>query len=151
MSNAYNYVKDHGLTDESYTYTGRDESCKRDQFTDPRVFVSGYTTLAENTVDCLSGELSKHVVAVAVEVNYEMQSYKRGVFQASASCGSRLNHAVLLVGQNTCEESGLNYYAVKNSWGTTWGEDGYIRMDVATGRGTCGIANSWDAVPTLMD
>jgi len=38
---------------------------------------------------------------------------------------------------------------VKNSWGLSWGDKGYIRMAVAKGRGTCGIANAWDAIPTL--
>lgn len=40
-----------------------------------------------------------------------------------------------------------NYYIVKNSWGPDWGEDGYIRLEIGTGSGTCGIANDWDVLP----
>lgn len=40
-----------------------------------------------------------------------------------------------------------NYYIVKNSWSEGWGENGYIRMEIGTGSGTCGIANAWDVQP----
>ncbi len=73
--------------------------------------------------------------------------YKRGVYTESASCGSRLNHAVLSTGMNTLD--GKDYYNVKNSWGGSWGDKGYIKMAIGTGRGTCGIANAWDVTPVL--
>lgn len=40
-----------------------------------------------------------------------------------------------------------NYYIVKNSWSEGWGENGYIRMEIGEGTGTCGIANAWDVQP----
>ena len=74
--------------------------------------------------------------------------YKSGVYTESSDCGRRLNHAVLATGIGN--QSGKAYYNVKNSWGTTWGDRGYIKMAIGTtSRGTCGIANSWDAVPVL--
>ncbi len=46
-------------------------------------------------------------------------------------------------------QDGLDYYNVKNSWGGSWGDKGYIKVAIGEGRGTCGIANNWDVVPKL--
>jgi len=54
------------------------------------------------------------------------------------SCGTATDHAILAVGFGT-DESGTEFYYVKNSWGTGWGEDGYIKIGVAEGEGICGI------------
>lgn len=62
------------------------------------------------------------------------QLYKRGVLD-SAFCGTNLDHGVLIVGYGT--EAGLDYWKVKNSWGPTWGEEGYVRM--VRGKDICGI------------
>lgn len=68
------------------------------------------------------------VVSVAVDAS-NWSTYKGGVF---TNCATRLNHGVTLVGMTD------QFWLVKNSWGTTWGETGYIR--VARGN-TCGICN----------
>lgn len=53
------------------------------------------------------------------------------------SCGRDVNHAALVVGYGS--ESGLEYFLVKNSWGTSWGDEGYVKIGVQAGEGVCGI------------
>jgi len=56
----------------------------------------------------------------------------------SESCGTDLNHAVAAVGYGS--EGGKEYYIVRNSWGASWGEDGYIRIARKhDSKGICGI------------
>lgn len=65
----------------------------------------------------------------------KLQFYRSGIFAPSRCNADSLNHAVLLVGFGT--EDGSDYWTVKNSWGESWGEDGYFRM--ARGVGMCGV------------
>jgi C1A family cysteine protease len=65
------------------------------------------------------------------------QTYKSGVLNSS-KCGTTLDHAVLTVGYGT-DPVGGDYWLVKNSWGTSWGEQGYIKIARVAGQGICGI------------
>ena len=74
-------------------------------------------------------------VSVAIDASNAWSFYDGGIF--SGDCSSDpddATHAVLVTGYDS------NYWIVKNSWGTGWGEEGYIRM--ARGNNTCGLANS---------
>lgn len=65
--------------------------------------------------------------------------YHSGVYDGS--CKEDLDHGVLLVGAGTDEATGLKFWRVKNSWGASWGEKGYIRIRAMNGaKGKCGIA-----------
>ncbi|KAI4371989.1 hypothetical protein MLD38_010277 [Melastoma candidum] len=66
-------------------------------------------------------------------------SYSGGIF--AGPCGTDMDHGVTVVGYGTTAD-GTKYWLVKNSWGQSWGESGYIRMkkDVAAAEGLCGIA-----------
>jgi hypothetical protein len=90
--------------------------------------------------------LSKTVVTIAIEADQSsFQLYKSGVF--TGKCGTTLDHAVALVGYGTMD--GLDYYILRNSWGQSWGQSGYMLIsrgnDPATGKpynngaGECGL------------
>jgi len=143
MDNAYQYIQEnHGIdTESSYPYEGRDDTCryKKDE--------SG--AVDKGFVDIPSGseEQLMHAVAtigpvsVAIDASKESyQFYASGVYYEPDCDSESLDHAVLVVGYGTTEQ-GENYWLVKNSWGTTWGEQGYIKM--ARNKGNhCGIATS---------
>ena len=67
------------------------------------------------------------VISLGVDAS-TWRTYKSGVFTNCANTG--LNHGVALVGYGTDEETGLEYFLIKNSWGTRYGEKGYIRLGV---------------------
>jgi len=136
MDNAFKYViSNKGLcTEEDYPYTAKDTTCHT---CTSAVTVSSYVDVPANNLDALAAAVSAQPVAVAISVNAAFQSYKSGVFDAT--CGTVLNHGVLAVGYGT---EGKDFWIVKNSWGQSWGENGYIRMvkSAGTGSGQCGIA-----------
>uniref|UniRef100_J3KZF5 Peptidase C1A papain C-terminal domain-containing protein n=1 Tax=Oryza brachyantha TaxID=4533 RepID=J3KZF5_ORYBR len=74
--------------------------------------------------------------------------YSSGVFPGPCGCGTggepKPNHAVTLVGYCQDGATGKKYWVAKNSWGKTWGQQGYILLekDVASPHGTCGLAVS---------
>jgi len=86
---------------------------------------------------------------VAIEADqFSFQRYSSGVFDNS-SCGTNLDHAVLLVGYGTDADSGVEYYTMKNSWGSSWGDEGYMKMAiVGNGPGICGVQMQ-PAYPTM--
>merc|ERR1712055_261175 len=73
-------------------------------------------------------------VLACVHVNREMQLYKGGIF-SGCSGGERINHAISVVGYGS--ENGKDFWLIKNSWGTWWGDDGYIKLE--RGSQMCGI------------
>ena len=81
--------------------------------------------------------LNTQPLAVAIEADKMVfQTYKSGVL-TSSKCGTNLDHAVLAVGYGT--EDGQDYWLVKNSWNTTWGDQGYIKLGRDSTDGTCGV------------
>jgi len=97
-----------------------------------------YVDVKVNSDDAMVSALNIAPVSVAIEADQSaFQLYKSGVF--TAACGTSLDHGVLAVGYGT--EGTQEYYKVKNSWGTSWGESGYIRLakGVSQKQGQCGI------------
>jgi len=64
-------------------------------------------------------------------------NYSSGIVTADDGCPTRIDHAILAVGYGY--EGDQGYYIVRNSWDTTWGESGYIRIGMGDGDGVCGI------------
>ena len=71
--------------------------------------------------------------------------YTSGIVNTS-DCTTSINHAVLVVGYGTL--NGTNYWIVKNSWGTSWGDKGYLKIADVAGAGMCGI-NQYPKYPIV--
>jgi cathepsin L len=139
MDNAFKYVEKNGLCSESaYAYTARDGTCKASSCSaQPYTQISGYKDVT-HTENALGAASDMEPISVAIEADQQsFQLYKGGVL--TAACGRNLDHGVLLVGYGHDAASNLDYWKVKNSWGTSWGEQGYIRM--VRNKDECGIAD----------
>ena len=98
-----------------------------------------------NDPDALKAQLEKGPVSVAIEADKSaFQSYKSGVITGSA-CGTNLDHGVLAVGWGS--ENGTEYFLVKNSWGASWGDKGYVKIGIEAGKGVCGIQSGPPSQP----
>jgi len=133
MTNAFEYVIAAGglCQTKDYPYVAQGSACKSSKCT-AAATIKSYTNVKANDEADLIKAISSTVVSVAVEANSNFQFYSSGIF--SGPCGKALNHGIAAVGYDTA----AGYYIVRNSWGTSWGEGGYIRM--ATGKNLCGIA-----------
>jgi cathepsin H len=148
-SQAFEYIRYAGgiQNETTYVYRGRDSTCKAD----PRLFVAkvgGEVNITEGVEPELFDAVTNvGPVAIAFQVASDFQSYKSGVYDSKVCKGGPLdvNHAVLAVGYNT-DSSGKPYWIIKNSWGTTWGQQGYFYM--VRNKNMCGIATC-ASYPTL--
>jgi len=123
-----------GITTEAaYPYKAVDGSCKKSSFP-VGATISSYTDVASGQESQLMPAIAKGPVSIAIEADQAcFQFYSGGVLDDN-SCGEQLDHGVLLVGYGT---DGKDYWKVKNSWGTSWGEKGYIRM--VRNKNQCGL------------
>jgi C1A family cysteine protease len=140
MDNAFEYLETHDFcTEDSYPYTARDGTCKEDSCSEHYPAVASYTDVVHNSNDELKKALNLGPVAVAIEADKMVFQFYSGGVLDDASCGLDLDHGVLAVGYGT--DNGQDYYIVKNSWGASWGEQGYIRIGMSHEQegGICGI------------
>lgn len=90
----------------------------------------------------LKAAVSQQPVVIAIEADTKyFQSYSSGILTDDLKCGTSLDHAVEIVGYGT--ENGIDYWKVRNSWGESWGEQGYVRIQKSSSTndiGVCGIA-----------
>jgi len=143
MDNAFNYIRDIGgiATESSYPYTARQGSCRYDGSM-KAASLSSWTDVSYGSEQALASALSQvGPISVAIDASQRgFQQYHQGVYYDPYCSSSQLNHAVLAVGYGG-EWGGDSYWIVKNSWGYSWGNGGYINM--AKDRGNhCGIANT---------
>jgi len=144
MDNAFKWIHMHGIAAEAdYPYTsggGVTGQCKAAKEKKPVVTISSFRDVPKGDEDALKSAVAIGPVSIAIEADKSaFQLYKGGVLDNKA-CGTQLDHGVLIVGFGTDSSLGKDYWKVKNSWGATWGESGYIRM--VRNKNQCGLANS---------
>jgi hypothetical protein len=146
---AWNYATSEGglCTEANYAYTGVDGTCKQTTCGTKYNTPSTYTSVvADNEAD-LTVAAAAGCVSVAIEADqFAFQYYSSGIL--TGTCGTSIDHAVLVVGYGT--QGNQEYWKVKNSWGTSWGEEGYVLICKDCGAngvdGECGI-NMYPAFP----
>jgi len=146
MDNAFSWIKKNGglCSEDEYPYVSGEtktsgecvKSCKLESCSE----LEGYVDVESSNEMEMMKAVSNQPVSIAIEADQkDFQLYKSGVFVGL--CGTKLDHGVLLVGYG--EENGLSYYKVKNSWSSSWGESGYIRLGRGSqynnGAGQCGL------------
>ena len=141
MDNAFKFIiQNNGINlKANYPYKGVDGSCNSNEEGNHVASIKGYEDVPANSEQALQKAVANQPVSVAIDASgSDFQFYKSGVF--TGSCGTELDHGVTAIGYGTCDNT--EFWLVKNSWGTDWGEEGYIRMqrNVDAQEGLCGIA-----------
>jgi C1A family cysteine protease len=150
MDNAFNWAAKNGgvCTEAGYPYTSGNTkkagTCDQSKCTkNANVAPKSHTDVQKNSDSAMMSALAQQPVSIAIQADQkDFQLYKSGVF--TGDCGAQLDHGVLAVGYGT--QSGTDFYKVKNSWGVTWGDQGYILLGRGSqynnGAGQCGMLSS---------
>jgi xylem cysteine proteinase len=162
---ALSYVRDNGgiAREDDYPYIGGDETSSS---TSPScvnakrsVTIDGVSHVPHGNETALLQSVASQPVGVSIDFSSKyFQNYKGGVLTLDllgAGCGEgELNHAVTLIGYASSGD--LDYWIIKNSWGSGWGEGGYFRLQRNTGvaHGVCGVnrfgqyaVKNWSVIP----
>ncbi|XP_039521838.1 cathepsin S, ortholog 1 isoform X1 [Pimephales promelas] len=148
LSRAFLYViQNNGIDSNTfYPYEHKEGVC-RYSVTGRAGYCSSFRVLPRHDEAALQFAVA-NIGPVSVGVNAKLPSFHRyrGGIYSEPQCRGLVNHAVLVVGYGS--ENGLDYWLLKNSWGTAWGEKGFIRM--ARNKNMCGIS-SFAIYPTVSD
>jgi len=146
MDNAFTWISmNKGLcTEKDYPYvsgtTKKSETCQKSCSNVKNSKVDSFVDVVPKSDNEMMKALSLQPVSIALQADQkEFQLYKSGVF--TGKCGTELDHGVLVVGYGRLDDS--DYYLVKNSWSTSWGDGGYIMLgrgsQYNSGDGQCGM------------
>eukprot|EP01012_Entosiphon_sulcatum_P014976 TRINITY_DN1_c0_g1_i5.p1 TRINITY_DN1_c0_g1~~TRINITY_DN1_c0_g1_i5.p1 ORF type:complete len:334 (-),score=59.43 TRINITY_DN1_c0_g1_i5:136-1104(-) len=137
MDYAFQWVhQNNGIDSESdYPYvsgTGNTGTCDNSKLGKSVATFSSYTDVSKNEDQMLAWLSQDGPLSIAVDAQMGWQTYRGGIM--STCSGTQLDHGVLAVGYGA---GATPYWIVKNSWGTSWGESGYIRLQYGTNQ--CGL------------
>nr|AKO90279.1 cathepsin L1 [Tigriopus japonicus] len=142
MDFAFKYIKENGGidTESAYPYEGEDDSCRYQTKTKGASDI-GFVDVPQGDEEKLKEAVATiGPVSVAIDASHEsFQFYSHGVYDEPECDASALDHGVLVVGYGS--DNGSDYWLVKNSWSTKWGDGGFIKM-ARNKQNQCGIASS---------
>merc|ERR1712048_1318594 len=150
MDGGFQYAEQNAMcTEESYAYAAKGGTCKASTCTVgiPKGTVTGFKDVAADSKQDLMSAVAHGPVSIAIEADKSVfQLYQGGVL--SGLCGANLDHGVLVVGYGT-DPTGGDYWKVKNSWGPSWGMNGYVLLQRGkSGSGECGLLKQ-PSYPTI--
>eukprot|EP01095_Lingulamoeba_sp_RSL-Kostka_P013876 TRINITY_DN585_c0_g4_i1.p1 TRINITY_DN585_c0_g4~~TRINITY_DN585_c0_g4_i1.p1 ORF type:complete len:375 (-),score=133.33 TRINITY_DN585_c0_g4_i1:233-1357(-) len=142
---AYDRILSTGLGSEwTYpylSYQGKNFECSTNKHVStPFVKISNYTALPSNNYTALLNATAHSPVAISVDASM-WHDYEEGVFTGCNLTSVVIDHAVSLEGYGVDQNTGMPYWLVRNSWSTTFGENGYIRIQRHTSNTPCGVDN----------
>ncbi|CAG9313014.1 unnamed protein product [Blepharisma stoltei] len=143
-TNSFQFAMAHGLTSNTnYPYKGTKGKCTTKAQNQPVANIISYQTAEANAPNNLMGLVVQQPITVVVQSNQAAwRMYTGGII--SQDCGTDVDHSVLIVGFDNTNNP--PYWIVKNSYGPSWGESGYLRIAITSGEGVCGI-NLYPAYP----
>lgn len=146
---AYTYLMTaNAYLEDDYAYTAKDGVCHYKASKASDITLSTYVCVQPQTPASMKVAVAQQPVAISVDAGSTVfHNYSGGVLDSTA-CGINTNHAISIVGYGTDEDSGLEYWLVRNSWGSDWGVDGYIKIAITEGDGICAI-NHRPLYPTV--
>jgi len=138
MDYAFQYIiTNNGITTEdAYPYTAVQGTCQTNVTS--AATLSSFVDVTAGSEAALLTAVNIGPVSVAIEADQQCFQFYSGGILSDPSCGMQLDHGVTAVGYGTDATTSTDYWIVKNSWGTSWGEAGYVRL--IRGSNECGIA-----------
>ncbi|XP_068228795.1 dipeptidyl peptidase 1-like [Palaemon carinicauda] len=125
------------VAEECNPYTARDEQCDTDPSC-PRTYVSDYEYIGgyyggTNEVEMMEALVNNGPIAVALMMTWDLVNYAGGIYHNTGIPNEFMpfeetDHAVLAVGYGVDNTTGEKFWIIKNSWGDSWGEEGYFRV-----------------------
>ncbi|KAK5575155.1 hypothetical protein RB653_010411 [Dictyostelium firmibasis] len=148
MTDAFQYIISNGGidTEESYPYEAKDGKCRYNA-KNSAAKLKSFKNVKSGSESSLATAVTVNPVSVAIDASHQsFQLYTSGIYYEPDCSSENLDHGVLAVGygsgsdsSESVQTSDSDYWIVKNSWGTSWGEDGYILMS-RNRENNCGIA-----------
>ncbi|KAJ6215615.1 hypothetical protein RDWZM_010115 [Blomia tropicalis] len=143
MDFAFQYIKsNHGIdTEASYPYEAKEGKCRYSK-RNSGATDTGFVDVPQGDEKRLKEAVATvGPVSIAIDASQPtFQFYNEGIYDEPECSSTELDHGVLVVGYGT-DEDGKDYWLVKNSWGTKWGEKGYVRM-ARNKHNQCGVATA---------
>lgn len=137
----------YGVCNESaYLYTDHEQACKSSSWDAPRTKIKSWHRIGCNDIEAIKTAIMTYgVIDAAVYVGRAFEAYSEGIYQdTNTTCNSNppdpcyyspTNHIIALVGWD--DNGGDGYWILRNSWGTSWGESGYMRIKYKSARVAC--------------
>jgi len=143
MDYAFEYIRDNGGidTEDSYPYEAQQGDCRYDP-NNVGATLRSYVDVAQDEESLQEASATIGPISVAIDASHsDFQHYRGGVYDPPQCSSTQLDHGVTVVGYGTDSNSGLDYWLIKNSWGSSWGEEGYVKI-VRNKGNRCGVASS---------